>query len=396
MLNDKNVVLGVCGSIAAYKGLDIVSRLKKQNANVDVIMTNSAVKLVSPLSFQSLSQNPVTVNMFDSPKSWEIGHIALAQKADIFVVAPASANIIGKVANGIADDMLSTTIMATKAPVLFAPAMNTAMFDNAIVQENIKKLKDHGYLILEPGEGRLACGATGRGKLADVEDIIDEINNILYHKKDLEGRTILVTAGPTIEPIDPVRYITNHSSGKMGYAIAQCARNRGGHVILVSGPTYLTPPRNIEFIGVNTNREMYDAVMDVFPRCDIIIKSAAVADYKPVSYSEQKIKKNEEELLLHLEKNTDILKELGKIKGGKLLVGFAAESENLIDNARNKILRKNLDLIIANDILSKDSGFKSDDNKACIIDREGNIKNLPLMSKLELADIILDNIVALK
>lgn len=396
MLNDKNIVLGVCGSIAAYKALDIVSGLKKLNANVDVIMTESAAKFVTPLSFQSLSHNPVIVNMFDEPKTWEIQHISLAKKAQLFIIGPASASIIGKVANGIADDMLSTTIMAAKSPVLFCPAMNTAMYDNPILQNNIKKLKDYGYVFMEPAEGRLACGDTGRGKLADVDSIIESVKNILLCREDYIGQTVLVTAGPTIEPIDPVRYITNHSSGKMGYAIAERAKMRGANVILISGPTHITPPHGVEVIKVNTNREMYEKVLNVFPRCNIIIKAAAVADYRPSEYSSQKIKKNEDTLVLHLEKNVDILRELGRIKGDKILVGFAAESENLVNNAKAKIEAKNLDMIVANDITCEDSGFNSNNNKALIIDRGGNITDLPKMSKAQLADTILDNIAKLR
>lgn len=396
MLTDKNIVLGVCGSIAAYKALDIVSRLVKLGANVDVIMTDSATKFVLPLSFQSISKKPVITSMFDEPVSWEIEHISLAQKAHLFVVAPASANIIGKVANGIADDMLSTTIMATKAPVLFAPAMNTYMYENVIVQNNIMKLKSNGYLFIEPGEGRLACGDVGKGKLADTQNIVDEVNYLISDKKDYKGLTVLVTAGPTSEAIDPVRYITNHSSGKMGYAIAECARNRGANVILVTGPTNLTPPRNIDVINVTTNKQMHKAVMDVFERCDIIIKAAAVADYSPSIYSEQKIKKSSDDMILHLNKNIDILRELGKQKGNRILVGFAAESENIINNAREKVEKKNLDLIVANDITGDDSGFKSDNNKAYIIDRNGEIFNLPKMSKHELAGVLLDKVRLLK
>lgn len=392
MLTKKNIVLGICGGIAAYKGLDIVSRLKKLDANIDVIMTDSAVNFVTPLSFQSLSQNPVIINMFDEPKKWEIQHIALAKKADMFLIAPASANMIGKIANGIADDMLSTTIMATKAPVLFAPAMNSNMYENPIVQDNIKKLKSLGYLFIEPCSGRLACGDIGKGKLADVDDIIDQTVQVLYDKKDYKGCKVLVTAGPTQETIDPVRYITNHSSGKMGYAIAEAARNRGADVVLITGPTCLKPPRSVEVINVVSNREMYEAVMKVFNSCDVIIKAAAVADYRPSEIASQKIKKSENELILNLVKNVDILNELGKIKGEKILVGFAAESQNLIENAKAKIKGKNLDLIVANDIMVEGSGFKSDSNTASIIDNTGEITRLPKMSKYELAEKILDNI----
>jgi phosphopantothenoylcysteine decarboxylase/phosphopantothenate--cysteine ligase, prokaryotic len=395
MLTDKKIVLGVTGGIAAYKGLELVSRLRKLGAQIDVIMTKSAAEFVTPLSFESLSHNPVISDMFESPKSWDIQHISLAKKADLLIVAPATANIIGKVANGIADDMLSTTIMATKASVLFAPAMNCNMYENPIVQENIGKLKSLGYMFIEPSTGMLACGDIGKGKLADIADIVDEIEQVLYDKKDFSGLKILVTAGPTIEPIDPIRYITNHSSGKMGYAIAECARNRGGNVTLISGPTNLKPPRNVDVIHVNTNHEMYRAVMDNYNQCDVIIKAAAVADYKPSVVSKQKIKKTEDNLTLNLEKNIDILSEVGRQKGNRILVGFAAESENLIENAQMKIERKNLDMIVANDITSSDSGFKSDNNTAVIITKDGRHLSLPKMTKFQMADNILDNIKSL-
>ncbi|KPU43981.1 coenzyme A biosynthesis bifunctional protein CoaBC [Oxobacter pfennigii] len=390
MLSGKNIVLGVSGGIAAYKALDIVSKLKKLNANVDVIMTSSAAEFIKPLSFQALSQNPVIIDMFEEPKQWEIQHISLAKKADIFVIAPATANIIGKVANGIADDMLSTTVMATKAPVLLAPAMNTNMYESPIVKDNIHKLKKYGYLFIEPASGRLACGDVGKGKLPDVSDIVDEISLILYSNKDYNGKTVLVTAGPTQEEIDPVRYISNHSSGKMGYAIAEAARNRGAEVILVTGPVALIPPRYVQIINVTSNADMYNAVMDVYDRCDIIIKAAAVADYKPAEAFKHKIKKTDEDLNLSLKKNIDILKELGKIKGSKILVGFAAETDDLINNAKTKIEKKNLDMIVANDVTVEGSGFKADENLASIIKRDGEILSLNKMSKSELAHKILD------
>ena len=392
MLANKNIVVGVCGGIACYKALDLVSKLKKLNASIDVIMTSAAAKFVTPLSFQSLSQNLVITDMFSETKNFEIEHISLAKKANLFVVVPASANIIGKIANGIADDMLSTTVMATKAPVLFAPAMNTNMFENLIVRSNIAKLREYGYSFIDPDVGRLACGDIGSGKLKDVDSIVDEITFMLSDKKDFKGQRVVITAGPTIEEIDPVRYITNHSSGKMGYAIAQCARNRGADVILITGPTNLSPPRNIRVINVRSNSEMFEAVKCAFDECDIIIKAAAVADYKPSQYSKEKIKKSEDTLILTLEKSIDILNELGKMKKNQILVGFAAESEDLISNAKKKIEKKNLDLIVANNITYKDSGFGSDNNIACIINRQGIVTNLPKMSKLSLADIILDNI----
>lgn len=392
MIKGRNIVLGVSGGIAAYKSLDLVSTLTKLGANVDVIMTRSAAEFVTPLSLQSLSHNLVCSDMFEEPKSWDIRHISLAKKADLFVIAPATANIIGKIANGIADDMLSTTVMATKAPVLFAPAMNSNMYENPIVQANIDRLKHYGCSFIEPSVGMLACGDVGKGKLADIGDIVDEISQILSSKKDYKGLKILVTAGPTIEPIDPVRYLTNHSSGKMGYALAQCARDRGAEVVLVSGPTNLEPIRGVELINVNTNEEMYNAVMGIFGECDAAIKAAAVADFKPQKVSEQKIKKTEDSLVLTFQKNIDILNELGKIKGNRILVGFAAESENVVSNARGKLEKKNLDMIVANDITCADSGFKSENNKACIITRNGEEVPLPKMSKYELADNILDRV----
>lgn len=388
----KNVVLGVSGGIAAYKALEIVSLLVKKDINVNVIMTESATKFVTPLSFQSLSQNMVTEDMFAEPKAWEIQHISLAEKADVFLVAPATANIIGKVANGIADDMLSTTIMATKAKVIFAPAMNTNMYTNPIVQENIKKLKALGYEFVEPAEGRLACGTSGKGKLEKPEIIVDKVLMELNEKKDMINKNIIVTAGPTIAAIDPVRFITNRSSGKMGYAIAKEARNRGANVTLISGPTSLEPPKNIDVIHVSTNEEMKSEVIKRFESADIVIKSAAVADYKPKNYSTQKIKKGDNDLYLEFIRDNDILMELGKRKTNQILVGFAAESENLKENAKSKLERKNLDYIVANDITSSDTGFASEDNKVIILSKKQETE-LDKMSKEKIAinlfDIIL-------
>ncbi|EYE89272.1 phosphopantothenoylcysteine decarboxylase [Fervidicella metallireducens AeB] len=395
-MKEKTVVLGVTGGIAAYKALDIVSKLKKKNINVHVIMTDSATKFVTPLSFQSLSQNYVVVDMFAEPKHWEIQHISLAERADLFVVAPASANIIGKIANGIADDMLSTTVMATKAPVLIAPAMNTNMYENPIVQRNIKLLKDLGYNFIEPDEGRLACGSVGKGKLADTDKIVDMIDMLLYSNKDFAGKKILVTAGPTREDIDPVRYITNRSSGKMGYAIAKAARNRGAEVILISGPTKLPRPEGVKFIGINSATEMYNEVLKHFDEVDIVIKSAAVADYRPLEKSEKKIKKSDDDMSIPLTKNKDILFELGKIKKNQLLIGFAAETDDLVCNAKNKVCKKNLDFIVANDVTMEKSGFDVDTNTVKIIDRDGTIIQLPNMAKEEVAHNILDHILNIK
>ncbi len=387
----KNVVIGVTGGIAAYKALDIVSKLKKASVNVHVIMTQSAQKFVQPLSFQSLSQNYVVADMFDEPKTWEIEHISLAQKADLFVIVPATANIIGKIANGIADDMLTTTVMATKAPVLIAPAMNTNMYQNPIVQENIRKLEQMGYRFIEPDTGQLACGDVGVGKLPPPEKIVEEILQQLDRKLDLKDKKIIVTAGPTREPIDPVRYITNHSSGKMGYAIAEKAAYRGAEVLLISGPTTLPSPYGVQRIDVNTTMEMYEAVMEKAKWANIIIKAAAVADFRPAVVAENKIKKADADLIIPLTRNPDILKELGNRKApNTILIGFAAETQDLIENAKKKIQNKNLDFIVANDLTKEGAGFQSDTNIVTIIDKKGHIEHLSKMSKGELAEVILD------
>ncbi|WP_139904511.1 bifunctional phosphopantothenoylcysteine decarboxylase/phosphopantothenate--cysteine ligase CoaBC [Clostridium thermarum] len=389
----KNVVLGVCGGIAAYKALEVVSALRKKDINVDVIMTEHATEFVTPLSFQSLSSNKVIVDMFEEPKVWEIQHISLAKKADLILVVPATANIIGKVANGIADDMLSTTIMASKAPVVFAPAMNTNMYENPIVQQNIEKLKAFGYTFIEPASGRLACGDEGKGKLPDPKLITEFALSKLYKIKDLMGKKVLITAGPTVAPIDPVRYICNHSSGKMGYALAEEARDRGGEVILVSGPTNLEPPVGVNVVKVNTNAEMHNAVLSFFHQSDIIIKCAAVSDFKVENYSNIKIKKDGDSVNLRLVQDNDILMELGKLKTqDQLLVGFAAESNDLIQNAKIKLAKKNLDYIIANDIMPTDTGFGSDYNKVNIISKDGSMISLDKMSKREVAEEIFNTI----
>lgn len=389
-MSNKCVVLGVTGGIAAYKALDIVSTLVKQDIDVRVIMTKAATEFVTPLSFQSLSKNQVIVDMFEEPKSWEIQHISLAQRADLMLIAPATANIIGKVANGIADDMLSTTIMATKAPVVFALAMNTNMYENKIVQNNIEKLKSFGYEFIEPASGRLACGDIGKGKLEKVDTICEEILSRLYDKKDLLGKKVLITAGPTVSPIDPVRYITNNSSGKMGYAIAKEARDRGAEVTLISGPSSLEIPVGVDFVRVKTNEEMFKAVLSKFDDSDIVIKSAAVADYKAKNYSTEKIKKGDSGLVLELIRDNDILKNLGERKKGQVLVGFAAESNNLLENAESKLKKKNLDYIVANDITARDTGFASDFNKVYVMDTKGTVKSLDKMTKREVARELFD------
>lgn len=390
----KCVVIGVTGGIAVYKALDVISALRKKDIEVHVIMTESATKFVNPLTFQSISQNMVVTDMFAEPKAWEIQHISLAQKADLMLIAPATANIIGKVANGIADDMLSTTIMAaSKAKVIFAPAMNTNMYQNKIVQNNIEKLKNFGYDFIEPASGRLACGDVGIGKLADINTIVEKVLSELNDKKkDLEGKKVLISAGPTIAPIDPVRYITNRSTGKMGYSIAKEAKDRGAEVVLVSGPTNLNPPKDVKIINIKTNEEMKNEILKYFDWADIVIKSAAVADYKPKEYSTEKIKKGEGDLNLSLTRDNDILKSLGEIKTHQVLVGFAAESNDVLKNADKKLKNKNLDFIVANDITASDTGFGSDDNKVVILSKDNEKLELEKMSKIEVASNIFDMI----
>ena len=394
MLKGKKIVVGVSGGIAAYKACDIVSKLKKLEAEIDVIMSKSATEFIKPQTFQALTQNPVAVDMFDSPRYWDIEHISLAQKADILLIAPATANIIGKVANGIADDMLSTTIMASTAKVIFAPAMNTKMYENKIVQENIAKLQALGYYFITPASGRLACGDVGIGKLCDVDTIVDFVIDKAMPRQDLKGKKILITAGPTVETIDPVRFITNRSTGKMGYALAEAAESRGATVTLISGPTSLKAPGEVKLISTTSAVNMLETVMEHFEKQDVIIKSAAVADYRPAVISDSKIKKADGELQLTLVRNPDILMELGKIKGNKVLVGFAAETDNVIEYAKSKIIKKNLDFIVANDIKAEGAGFGTDTNIVYIIDNKDEVTKIDLSTKLEIAHKILDKVMA--
>ncbi|MDK2803094.1 MAG: phosphopantothenoylcysteine decarboxylase / phosphopantothenate---cysteine ligase [Peptostreptococcaceae bacterium] len=390
----KTVVLGVSGGIAAYKACDVVSRLRKENIQVNVIMTKHATEFVSALTFQSISQNPVAVEMFEPVTNWDIEHISLAKKADIFLIAPATANVIGKIANGIADDMLSTTVMATKAPVVIAPAMNTNMYENPVTQANIQKLKDLGYIFIEPGYGRLACGDLGPGKLAEPDLIVENIKFLLNKTDELKGKNVLVTAGPTQEAIDPVRYITNKSTGKMGYALAYQAALMGAKVTLVTGPTNIEIPFGIsEVIKIKSAGQMYEAVTSRFYEMDIVIKSAAVADYKPKNISDSKIKKSDSDLVLELDRNKDILFELGKLKTKQVLVGFAAETDDLIANAQKKLAKKNLDFIVANDLKQEGAGFAGDTNIAKLLFADGNIVELPIMTKNQLSKEIYDKII---
>ena len=393
MLKGKFVVLGVTGSIAAYKSVELVRLLKKEGANVQVVMTRSGCEFVRPLTFQVLSQNPVIIDMFKEPSRWEVEHVALADKADIFLVAPATANIIAKMAAGIADDMLTSTFLATKAKTVVVPAMNVNMYENPITQRNIAVLREMGITVLEPEEGDLACGYSGRGRFPEPKDIVEHIKVILGKDGDLKGKRFLITAGPTREPIDPVRFISNHSSGKMGYALAEKAVQRGARVILISGPTNLAPPLGLEnFISVNTAKEMYEAVIKHFDEADVVIKSAAVADFSPSDIKSEKIKKHGSNMVLELKKNPDILQELGNKKTGQILVGFAAETNDISFNAQDKLKRKNLDFIVVNNVAEEGAGFAVDTNIVNIIYKDGRIEELPKMSKRDLADVILDRV----
>lgn len=395
MLKGKCVILGVTGGIAVYKAVELLRLLKKAEATVHVVMTRSACEFVTPLTFQTLSGNPVHTEMFNLITEQEIGHISLADRADLFIIAPATANFIGKLANGIADDLLTTTVMATKAPVLIAPAMNVNMYENRIYQENEAKLLRHGYLFAAPVSGYLACGWEGKGKLQEPAVIIEEAVKAVS-PKDMAGLKVLVTAGPTREPIDPVRYISNHSSGRMGYAIARDAGLRGAEVTLVSGPSEIAAPAGVKLVRVESAAEMQAAVLSVAADFDVIIKAAAVADYRVAEPAGQKLKKKSDRLTLELVKNDDILAELGKRKHERqILVGFAAETENLEANAAAKLATKNLDMIVANDVSLPGAGFNVDTNIVRILRRDGSCETLPLMGKDEVAGVICDRLLGL-
>ena len=393
MVKDKTVVLGVTGSIAAYKAAELASKLTQAGAKVDVVMTKCATEFVTPLTFRSITHRPVATDMFANPDEYDIEHIALAERAEVVVIAPATANIMAKLAAGIADDMLCCTVLATKAPVVLAPAMNVHMWENAITQENLTKLRNRGFKIVEPGYGALACGETGKGRLADVEDILAAIRRILDRKSDLAGKHVVVTAGGTQEPIDPVRLICNRSSGKMGYALAEAARERGAKVTLISAPTTLPAPDGVEMVQVQTALQMREAVLKAVPGTDALIMAAAVADYRPATAAKSKLKKEEFPLMqLDLIRNPDIISE---VKGNLIKVGFAAESENAVQNATVKLKNKGLHLIVANNITEAGSGFGADTNKVALIDARGNVDELPLMPKSEVAHRILDKVVSL-
>jgi len=389
-LSSKKILLGVTGSIAAYKAAELVRELSRQGAAVTVVMTESAGKFVGLTTFNALSGHPVYTDLFNNPEE-PAPHINLPRQADAVVIAPATANFIGKMAHGIADDLLSTIVLAAQKPILVCPAMNSAMYEHPATKGNLEQLRKYGYLVVEPETGPLACGDEGPGRLAEPSAICEAVK-IALEKKDLQGQKILVTAGPTEEPIDPVRFISNRSSGKMGYSLARVARRRGAEVVLISGPTCLSNPWGIEFVPVRTAAEMYKAVMSYFDWATIVTKAAAVADYGPSTVIPQKLKKGTPDLSLKLTRTPDILKELGKRKKRQFLVGFAAESKNLAAEARRKLQEKNLDLIVANDITVPGAGFGFDTNQVKIITADGGIIDSPLLSKEEIAYLILDKV----
>ena len=392
-MTKKNVVLGVTGSIAAYKACDIVSRLRKQGVDVHVILTRAGAEIITPLALETMSANPVVVDMFHRENPWEVEHISLAKRADVFLVAPATANFLGKAAHGIADDMLTTTILATRAPVLVAPAMNVNMYENPVVQENIALLKKRGWHFIEPDAGILACGDVGKGRLAEPEAIVAAAMELLYPRRDLAGKHVLVSAGPTQERIDPVRYITNRSSGKMGYAIAEAAAARGARVTLISGPVTLPVPEGVERVNVISSQDMFEAVHAAFDSCDGLIMAAAPADFTPAAFAEQKIKKNGREgMTLELAATRDILKSIGERKRQQRVMGFAAETEHLAENAAKKLEAKNLDMIAANDVTAAGAGFAVDTNAVTLYKRDGSSEQSGTMPKRALADWLLDRL----
>ncbi len=395
MLEGKTVLLGVTGSIAAYKIASLASALKKRHADVHVLMTENATNFINPITFETLTGNKCLVDTFDRNFQFQVEHVSIAKKADVVMIAPASANVIGKLAHGIADDMLTTTIMACKCKKFISPAMNTNMFENPVVQDNLKILEHYGYEVIAPANGYLACGDTGAGKMPEPETLLAYIERETACKKDLKGKKILVTAGPTQEAIDPVRYITNHSSGKMGYAIAKTAMLRGADVTLVSGHTAIEPPMFVNLVPVVTAKDMYEAVTSISDEQDIIIKAAAVADYRPANVSDEKVKKREGQMSIELERTDDILKYLGEHKPtGQFLCGFSMETQNVIENSRAKLVKKNLDMVAANNVKVEGAGFQGDTNVLTLITREEEI-SLPLMTKEGAAGRLLDKILAM-
>lgn len=392
MLKGKKIVLGVTGGIAVYKAVDLVSRLRKQGCQVRVVMTEHAQQFVTPLTFKEISGNQVAVSMWSGNQEFNVEHIALANWADAFVVAPATANILAKMAYGLADDLLSTTLLAAQAPIIVCPAMNTGMYENPATQENITKLKARGVTVMPPAVGKLACGTSGAGRLPEPQQIVEFISGFFARREgDLRGLKVLVTAAGTREPIDPVRFVGNRSSGKMGYAVAQMAAERGAEVLLVSGPSALAIPANVRAVKVETTNEMLEACLAVYGDMDIVIKAAAVADYRPHDVAEQKIKKKTDDALtVVMDKNPDILKTLGGLKTHQVLVGFAAETQNLLANAMEKVVKKNLDMIVANDVTAAGAGFNADTNIVKFLFADGEVRSLEQMPKVDVANCILD------
>lgn len=392
MLKNKTVLLGVTGSIAAYKIANLASALKKMHADVHVLMTKNATNFINPITFESLTGNKCLVDTFDRNFQFQVEHVSIAKKADVVMLAPASANIIGKIAHGIADDMLTTTVMACKCPIYISPAMNTNMYENPILQDNLKILEKYGYHIITPASGYLACGDTGAGKMPEPETLLQYIVQEIAFEKDLKGKKILITAGPTQEKIDPVRYITNHSSGKMGYALAKRAAMRGAEVTLVSGQVSIAPPPFVKVVSIVSAKDMFDAVTAVSEEQDIIIKAAAVADYRPAFVSDEKMKKKDDQMSIELERTDDILKYLGEHKKeGQFLCGFSMETQNMISNSRAKLEKKNLDMIAANNLKVEGAGFKTDTNVLTLITQNEEV-SLDMMSKEDAAGVILDKI----
>ena len=393
MLKGKTVILGVTGSIAAYKMANLTSMLKKLQCDVHVIMTKNATQIINPITFETLTAHKCLVDTFDRNFNYNIEHVALGEKADVVLVAPASADVIGKMAAGIADDMLTTTLLACKCKIMVAPAMNTAMYENVVVQNNLKKLKEFGMEVIEPDSGRLACGVDGKGKLPSEEMLLEYILREIQFEKDMLGKKVLVTAGATQEAVDPVRYITNHSTGKMRYALAKIAMRRGADVTLVTAPTHLPVPLFVDVVPVKSAADMFEAVKERAPQMDIIVKAAAVADYTPVSVSDEKIKKKEGDMSLPMKRTTDILAYLGEHrKPGQFICGFSMETENLVENSREKLVKKHADLIVANNLRDEGAGFGTDTNVVTLVMEEG-IVELPCMSKEQVAEAILDAIV---
>ncbi|MBD3216766.1 MAG: bifunctional phosphopantothenoylcysteine decarboxylase/phosphopantothenate--cysteine ligase CoaBC [candidate division Zixibacteria bacterium] len=390
-LTNKKIVLGITGCIGAYKAAFLTRLLKKEGAEVKVLMTDSAKQFITPLTLETLSENPVNSELFPETGYYTTHHISLAEWADLILIAPATGNIIGKIASGVADDLLTTVVMAAQSPVMIAPAMNTQMYTNPVVQDNMKKLSNLGFKFVDPAVGEMACKTYGVGRLAEPEEILDHVINHFGQTLDMQGLKVLVTAGPTVEHIDAVRYVSNPSSGKMGYAVAQKAKNRGAEVVLISGPVGLSAPAGVELFQVESGEEMFARVRENFDNIDILYMVAAVSDYVPLTPSEQKIKKSDENINLAFKPQVDILKTLGESRKSQVLVGFSMETENAEKHAREKLEKKNLDMIVLNDLTAEGAGFAVDTNKVIIIDRDGNSEDLPLASKAEIADKVIDH-----